>query len=84
MLKKIVVTGPESTGKSTLVKQLARALDTLWVPEYARQYIDSLNYPYQENDLLEMAKGQIKSEQQYAEKVHQYLICDTDLITFKI
>ena len=84
MFKKIVVTGPESTGKTTLAKQLAKALHTLWVPEYARQYIDNLDSPYQENDLLEIAKGQLKSEQEYSEKGHEYLICDTDLITLKI
>jgi NadR type nicotinamide-nucleotide adenylyltransferase len=84
MIKKIVITGPESTGKTTLATQLAEVLDTLWVPEFARQYIDELERPYQENDLVEIAKGQIEAEQNFSEKAHQYLICDTDLITLKI
>jgi len=84
MLKKIVLTGPESTGKTTLAKQLASALCGLWVPEYARQYINGLDRQYEENDLVEMAKGQLKLEQEYEKKVQEYLILDTDLITFKI
>jgi NadR type nicotinamide-nucleotide adenylyltransferase len=84
MVKKIIITGPESTGKTTLATQLAEVLDTQWVPEFARQYLDKLDAPYQESDLLEIAKGQIKSEENFLKKVHQYLVCDTDLITLKI
>ncbi len=40
--KKIVVIGPESTGKSTLCEQLAAHYKTKWVPEYAREYIDRI------------------------------------------
>jgi nicotinamide riboside kinase len=50
-MTKIVVIGPESTGKSTLSAALAHKLHTVWVPEYARTYIDLLDRPYTEADL---------------------------------
>ena len=64
MLKKIVVVGPESTGKSTLCKQLAAHFQTRWCPEFARQYLleHGMNYTY--DDLLTIAKGQIKLEEE--------------------
>lgn len=68
-MKKIVIIGPESTGKSTLCKQLADHYQTLWVPEYAREYLtaNGMNYTYE--DLLIIAKGQIALEEEYAGKI---------------
>jgi nicotinamide riboside kinase len=65
MLKKIVAIGPESTGKSSLCKQLAEHYNTVWCPEYAREYltVHGMNYTY--NDLLTIAKEQIKLEEKY-------------------
>ncbi len=59
----IVVIGPESTGKSTLCSQLAEHYKTLWVPEFAREYLlkNGTNYSYE--DLLLIAKGQIDLEE---------------------
>lgn len=84
MLQKIVVIGPESTGKSTLSQDLALALDTLWVPEYARTYLEKNGATYQFNDLAEIAKGQLISEDKLAEDAHKQLICDTDLYVLKV
>ena len=83
-IKKIVVIGPESTGKSTLSESLAAALQTIWVPEYARTYLEQLGRPYTETDLLEIAKGQIKTEETLLQKANKYLICDTDLYVLKV
>ena len=62
-LKKIVIIGPESTGKSTLCQQLAEHYHTSWCPEYAREYLlkHGMNYTY--DDLLTIAKEQIKLEE---------------------
>jgi len=62
-LKKIVVIGPESTGKSSLCEALAKYFDTLWCKEYAREYLlkNGKNYSYE--NLLEIAKGQIALEE---------------------
>lgn len=83
-VKKIVIIGPESTGKSTLCAALADELDTIWVPEYARAYLEQLGRPYTYEDLLTIAKGQIDAEDQLSAKANKYLICDTDLQVIKV
>jgi nicotinamide riboside kinase len=62
-IKKIVVIGPESTGKSTLCEQLAQHYHTAWCPEFAREYLlkHGTNYTY--DDLLVIAKGQVALEE---------------------
>ena len=84
MIKKIAVIGPESTGKSELSAQLARHYETEWVPEYARFYLDRLPNAYTQQDLLEIAKGQIEWEKDKLEMAHEKLICDTTLIVIKV
>jgi nicotinamide riboside kinase len=69
-VKKIVIIGPESTGKSTLCKQLAAHYNTLWCPEYAREYLHENGTDYTYNDLLEIAKGQLRLEEEFLEKVN--------------
>jgi nicotinamide riboside kinase len=68
-IKKIVVIGPESTGKSTLCQQLAAHYNTLWCPEYAREYLlkHGTNYTY--DNLLTIAKGQIALEEKTESRV---------------
>lgn len=68
MLKKVVVIGPESTGKSMLCQQLADHYNTLWCPEYARQYLlqHGMNYSY--DDLLVVARGQLALEEEFERK----------------
>lgn len=67
--KKIVIIGPESTGKSTLCELLAQHYNTQWCPEFAREYLltNGMNYTY--NDLLTIAKGQIAMEEEYAQSI---------------
>ena len=62
MIKKIVVIGPESTGKSTLCAQLADHYKTSWVKEYAREYLLANGTNYTNDNLLDIAKGQIALE----------------------
>src|SRR5687767_7274395 len=64
-LKKIVVIGPESTGKSTLCKQLASHYNTLWCPEFAREYLLKNGMDYTYDDLLHIANGQVALEEEY-------------------
>ena len=92
MVKKIVIIGPESTGKSTLCQQLADHYRTLWCPEYAREYLltHGMNYTY--DDLLTIAKGQLKLEDEYYERVRSKnsgsgatpFFIDTDMYVMKV
>ncbi len=69
MLRKIVIIGPESTGKSTLCQQLADHYKTLWCPEFAREYLLRYGMKYEYDDLLTMAKGQLALEDEYESEV---------------
>ena len=76
-MPKIIVTGPESSGKSTLCKALSIHFKIPFTKEYAREYLNDLDREYKQYDLLKIAKRQLQSEQ-----ITQLL--DTDLITIKI
>src|SRR5579872_5079880 len=83
--KKIVVIGPESTGKSTLCEQLASTYKTDWVPEFARNYLLNLGRPYDYDDLLIIAKGQLDAEDRLAARTSAPLIfIDTDMYVMKV
>jgi NadR type nicotinamide-nucleotide adenylyltransferase len=65
-LRRIVVIGPESTGKSTLCEELAQHYDASWCPEFAREYLLTYGTDYAFEDLLTIAKGQLALEDEYA------------------
>ena len=85
---KVVLFGPESTGKTTLSRHLARHYNSVWVPEYARDYLqDKWNNERktcEPKDLLPIAKGQMKLENKLVQKTDSVLICDTDLLETKV
>ncbi len=87
-LVKVVLFGPESTGKTTLSQQLAKYYNTVWVPEYAREYLQNKwnneRKTCEPSDLLPIAEGQIKLENALAKKASNILICDTDLLETKV
>lgn len=85
---KVVLFGPESTGKTTISEQLAKYYNTVWVPEYAREYLqDKWNNERktcEPKDLLPIAEGQMRLENELAKKATDLLICDTDLLETKV
>jgi len=85
---KVVMFGPESTGKTTLSKQLARHYNSVWVPEYAREYLQNKwnneRKICEPDDLLPIAEGQMQLENNLAQKTDSVLICDTDLLETKV
>ncbi|WP_422089552.1 AAA family ATPase [Tenacibaculum ovolyticum] len=87
-LIKVVLFGPESTGKTTLSGQLARHYNTVWAPEFAREYLqDKWNNERkicEQQDIIPIAEGQIKLENDLAKKADKVLICDTDLLETKV
>ena len=56
-MKKIVIIGPESTGKSTLCEKLAAHYETVWVKEYAREFLLKNGTDYTYDNLLDVAEG---------------------------
>lgn len=85
---KVVLFGPESTGKTTLSNQLARHYNTVWAPEYAREYLqkkwNNERKTCENSDLLPIAIGQMKLENKLVKKADKILICDTDLLETKV
>ena len=85
---KVVIFGPESTGKTTLSQMLARHYNSIWVPEYAREYLqDKWNNERktcEPHDLIPIAIGQMRLENELAQKTDTILICDTDLLETKV
>jgi NadR type nicotinamide-nucleotide adenylyltransferase len=84
MLKKIAIIGPESTGKSILAEDLAAFYNTVFVPEFARNYLSGLGRPYNQYDLLQIAKKQQEWIFSYQKKATDYLFVDTELMVIKI
>lgn len=84
-MKKIIITGPESTGKSTLSKQLALHFKTAWCPEYARAYLLENGTDYNYDDLLTIAKGQCIIEDDIVNDASNDLyFIDTDMYVMKV
>lgn len=83
-MKRIIITGPESTGKTNLAKQLASHYNTVFLPEYARTYIGNLNRPYRYEDVVLIAKMQIENEKKTFKKANNFLFIDTGLIITKV
>ncbi len=80
----IAITGPESSGKTTLAHQLADAFDAPLVHEYAREYLTGLNSPYTQEDVLHIAQKQLLLENSIARTNPEIVICDTDVLVLKI
>ncbi|MFY0630201.1 MAG: ATP-binding protein [Flavobacteriaceae bacterium] len=87
-LVKIVLFGPESTGKTTISIQLAKHYNTVWVEEYARPYLQKVwnqeRRTCESKDILPIAYGQMALENRLAKRADKVLICDTDLLETKV
>jgi len=85
MIKKIAIVGPESTGKSTLTKLLAKHYNTLWVAEFARYYCAALTAPCTMQDEINMFHGQVALEESVLAMADKdFILCDTTFLTVKI
>ena len=85
IVKRIVICGPESTGKSTLTKNLANYFNTSFAKEYARDFLqdkwDRLNMVCTKEDLISIVKGQTKNENEATLKAKKLVFCDTNILT---
>jgi NadR type nicotinamide-nucleotide adenylyltransferase len=82
--KRILILGPESTGKSTLAEKLAEHYAEPWVPEVAREYLEQLDRPYGYDDLLHIGRQQMQLEDEMAAGAKNHLFCDTDLRVIQV
>lgn len=84
-MKKIVIIGPESTGKSTLAAGLAGYYKTVWCPEFAREYLLTQGRDYTFDDLLKIAYGQVELEDTMETEARNGIyIIDTDMYVMKV
>ena len=83
-LRKIVIIGPESTGKSSLCAALAAHFHTEWVREYAREYLEEHGMGYDYETLSTIARGQLALEDEGARDVNDLIFIDTDLYVIKV
>jgi nicotinamide riboside kinase len=85
---KIAMFGPESSGKTTLSRQLAEHFDTVWIPEFARQYLEdklkNANEVCVPEDLMPIAIGQTRLENEGLNTANKFLFCDTNLLVTKV
>ena len=80
---RVSITGPESSGKSVLSKQLAEHFNAGWVPEYARNYLENQGGDTTLSDLVTICRGQLESERELQSK-HADIICDTDFLVYGV
>jgi NadR type nicotinamide-nucleotide adenylyltransferase len=83
-MRKIVIIGPECTGKSTLASQLAAHYETVWCPEFARGYLLEYGTDYGYDDLLQIAKGQLKLQDRLEAQAKDVYFIDTDMYVMKV
>jgi len=83
-VKKVVITGAESTGKTTLARDLARLAGTVWIPEFAREYVGNLKRPYRYEDVERIARKQREQPSEYLAEARGYLFLDTYLIITRV
>ncbi len=79
--RRVCVTGPESTGKTTLASQLASLYGTVWVPEYSREYAIAVARELTRDDVEPIARGQVANEDRLIGSANRLIVFDTDLIS---
>jgi HTH-type transcriptional repressor of NAD biosynthesis genes len=80
-VKRVCVFGPESTGKSTLARDLAKEFDTVYAWEYARPLLDPQGGKCYEADIPRIVRGQVATEEALAARANRVMFCDTDVLT---
>jgi NadR type nicotinamide-nucleotide adenylyltransferase len=80
-VRRVTVTGSESTGKTWLAQRLARRFETVWVPEFAREYAVQKVAPLDASDVEPIARGQMHAEDEVVPRAREVAILDTDLLS---
>ena len=80
-MKRIVLIGAESTGKSTLAQALSDHYGEPWTEEFVRRYVDALGDDLQAHDLAPIAEGQLALEDSVLEQAKRLIIHDTNILS---
>jgi len=83
-ITRVVITGPESTGKTELCARLSKYFNTCFVPEFAREYVENLNRSYTYDDVEFIAREQIILANEQSRKARRILFYDTFLMLTKV
>ena len=85
LIKRIVICGPESTGKSTMTENLSVHFNTNYVDEFAREFLQKkweiVNEVCTKEDLIKIARGQIELENTKIKSANKLIFCDTNIST---
>jgi NadR type nicotinamide-nucleotide adenylyltransferase len=81
IVRRVAVTGSESTGKTWLAERLANRFHTVWAPEFARQYALHKAAPLDASDVEPIARGQIEAEEAAIARARNVVMLDTDLVS---
>jgi len=81
--RNIVITGPESSGKTTLFEQLKILSGFNYIPEYSRTYLEKIKRPYHYNDILQIANHYVNELKSFSQN-KLAVVSDTDLLTLQI
>lgn len=80
-MKKLCFVGPESSGKTTCAKRIAKDLSTVYVPEHAKSLIEKQNGQFFLHNVEQVAMTQVNSEKALSQFVNKVMICDSDPLT---
>lgn len=81
---RVILTGPESTGKTELASSLAESYGSLYIPEYARNYITKLNRRYNYSDIKKIARHQVQQMEEFSAKNYKVIFVDTYLLITRV
>ena len=79
--RRLALLGGESSGKTTLARELATQLHTDWVPEYGREVWERLRHTLSVDELLHVARHQVALEDAAAARCRGWIVCDTTPLT---
>lgn len=81
VVKRVVLIGAESTGKTTLAERLAAHFETVWTPEYLRAFVDQKGTVPDASDTALIAQGHLAQVGAQLPAANRLLFLDTDLIS---
>jgi NadR type nicotinamide-nucleotide adenylyltransferase len=79
-LKRVAVLGAESTGKTSLARSLALRFQTVWVPEYTREFMRVTHDEFQVSDIEKTVREQLAQEERLINNANQFIFIDSELI----